>query len=446
MEKKSVKVKKMIIILVFALVVILIMIISSFIKKANSPDDNIINNEVDGNSNNTTLNENSTNNTNSINTSNEQVTYKLNRVIDMKTYFKMKSILDKYYDSNNLEKPTELIDSDAIEQLKMNDENYEQFNNFDLPIFRIDEIYKQEIDEDNNIYVIYHEIGTDAKNKEQTVIWARVNEKEKCFSIYPYKYLEMRNCTNLKNDDIINLDGFSEVKKNEENTYKETSNNTEKCTKDLFERYKFDLLVDNEHLYDTLNDEYRNSKYPQFTELEKYINDNKADLRLDQVSEYSTAEYGNYVKYSITCKSKRILVFKVKNMMKYMLELDNYTIAEEAEKYNSILPAAQARYCLDNIVQAINYGDYNFVYEKLNPVQKNNYYQNIEDFKEFIRKSFYEVNNYEVNEDYLIISDNVYQFNLKLTDATGNDFSYKKLKMTITLNDNEGFYVSIVKK
>ena len=98
---------------------------------------------------------------------------------------------------------------------------------------------------------------------------------------------------------------------------------------------------------------------------------------------------------------------------------------------------------VERIIQAINYGDYEFVYEKLNQVQKNNYYKNYNDFKEYITKNFFKENNYELGDDFLIVSEGkVYQFDVKITDATGEDYSYGKFVMTVTLKDND-FEISI---
>ena len=40
----------------------------------------------------------------------------------------------------------------------------------------------------------------------------------------------------------------------------------------------------------------------------------------------------------------------------------------------------------------------------------------------------------------------MYQFNMKITDATGEEFTYRSLVMTITLKDDGDFRVSIAQK
>ena len=214
--------------------------------------------------------------------------------------------------------------------------------------------------------------------------------------------------------------------------------------KGLFERYKFDLLIDREHLYSILEVDYKNSKYSDLDDLKKYINDNKTDLYLDAISEYKVIDYNAYVEYRAICKSQRNYVFNVKNMMNYTISLDNYTIVQNKDTYNAFLPAAEAKYCIDRVVQAFNYKDYDFVYSKLNPVQKNNYFKNENDFKEYLSKALFEQNSYEIDDNYLIISDKVYQFNVIITDATEKNSLNMNYTMTVTLKDDADFSISIV--
>ena len=168
-------------------------------------------------------------------------------------------------------------------------------------------------------------------------------------------------------------------------------------------------------------------------------------MYLDVISEYKVIDYNEYVEYRAICSSQRNYVFNVKNMMNYTISLDNYSIVQNKDTYNAFLPAAQAKYCIDRVVQALNYKDYDFVYSKLNPVQKNNYYKNIDDFKEFLSENFFKQNAYDIDDNYLIISDNVYQFKVQISDATEKNPIKMYFTMAVTLKDDADFTISIVK-
>ena len=63
--------------------------------------------------------------------------------------------------------------------------------------------------------------------------------------------------------------------------------------------------------------------------------------------------------------------------MNYTILLDDYLIVEDKENYDALLPQVQAEYCVKRVIDSINDGNYEFVYDKLNEIQKNNYYKNI---------------------------------------------------------------------
>ena len=465
-KKKSDKIKNLII--VFALILLIIALIVFFIlinKKSqdkNHVKNDVPQNEITNNINNTTKSEttNNTTNTNTINdvtnsanTSNltdleKAYTEKeksLKKVTDMKTYFLIKNLLTKYYASNDFENPLDIIGKEAIKDLNITKENYRKYNDFDAPIFRIDEIYEQRYGSGEYIYVIKHKYGKTNSDAKDSIIWVRKDNYYKLFCVYPYEYLKAKNYTGFGDGDKIPKFFEDSIEKNSENTYEDiTTVDTETCMKGLFERYKFDLLTDEIHLYNTLNEEYRNIKFPSIADLTNYIRNNKNSLYLDYLTNYRAERHSGYVEYSAVCGSKRTFIFNVTNMMEYNICLDEYTIIKDEKEYNSYLSEGQSTDCLNRVLLALNANDYEFLYGKLSVVQKNNTYRNINDFKNFIDKCKYEESIFEVDTDYLIVADNVYQFYIKVTDASKKDGSYKQLTIVITLKENSDFSMSIV--
>ena len=451
-KKKSDKIKTLVIILVFILILIALLVFfilfthqkDDGITVGNTVQNNVIDNTNDGE--NTLNNSNSQNTNNSYSTEGEDKndTKKLNSVTDMSSYFWLKDVLEKYYSSNELEDPTVMLDKDVIKELGITADNYRKFNDFDGPMFRIDKMYKQVLDDNKEIYVVKHKVGKSKTDVKDSIVWIEKDGNNSTFSIYPNEYLKEKNYLDFKEGDTLPVNFSKNISPNTENKFEEEdSHSAEDCMKGLFERYKFDLMADEEHLYNLLDEDYKNLKYPDINNLKQYISNNRTDLYLDSLSEYKVINYNTYIEYRAICKSGRNFVFHVRNMMDYNILLDNYNIVNK-DTYNAFLPAARAKYCINRVVEALNYKDYDFIYSKLNPVQKNNYYKNINDFKEFLEKNSYEANNYEIDDDYLIISDgSVYQFKVKITDATGEDFSYITFTMAVTLKDDTDFAVSI---
>lgn len=457
-KRKPEDIKRLITVLAFIIIIIVLVIIlilfahkksDDFPKNNNTSNNdtyvNNTNNKDDSVTNSNIIDSNNTDN----NTQSNINTGTLEKIIDLESYFWLKDRLSFYYSSNELEDPTMLMDKTVIDELGLTVDNYRNFNNFDGPIFRMDEIYKQNLNQNEILYVVKLRYGKSEKDVKDSIVWVEKDLSTSTFSIYPYEYLRLKNYTDFKEGDTVPVDSNKSIEKNRENNYSEEDEedleeDTKLCMKGLFERYKFDLLVDREHLYSILEIDYKNAKYSNLEDLKKYINDNRTDLYLDMISEYKVVNYNEYVEYRAICNSQRNYVFNAKNMMDYTVSLDNYSVVQNKDTYNAFLPAAQAKYCVDRVVQALNYKDYDFVYSKLNPVQKNNYYKNVNEFKNYLSKALYEQNSYEIDDNYLIISDNVYQFTVTIRDATGGEFTYSKFTMAVTLKDDADFTISIV--
>ena len=406
MKNKANIIKRLIIALICILFVVITIIL--FLNMQKKDQDNV-QNEIeydDDNGINSIENDNIISNTLNETDNNIQIKYshKLEPVYDMNTYFLIKQCMEIYYDSIAIDDVQTLIDEDVTEKMNIND--IESIKNTDSPAFSIDNIYKQRLSSNLNIYVIYYRVEKNSTNSLNSTIWIKVNDKDKDFSIYPYEYLKLNNYLNLKENDTINISTTKNINKDKKNTYNDDiSYGTKDCMNELFKRYKFDLVLDLEHLYNSLNEEYKG-----------------------------------------TGGTNRTYVFNIINLMDYRLSFDDYEIVQSEEFYDKFLPQAKARYCIDRIVKAINNNDYEFIYSKLNPIQKNNYFENIDKLESFIEEKFYEENSYEINEEYLIISDDVYQFDVKMTDKTGNSNSARNYTMTVTLKENADFTISIVLK
>ena len=318
-KRKSDDIKRLITVLAFIIIIIVLVIILILITHKKSDDFPKSNNTSNNNTsvNNTNNKNDSETNSNIIDSNNTQSninTGKLEKIIDLESYFWLKDRLSFYYSSNELEDPTMLMDKTVIDELGLTVDNYRNFNNFDGPIFRIDEIYKQNLNQNEILYVVKLRYGKSEKDVKDSIVWVKKDLSSSTFSVYPYEYLRLKNYTNFQEGDTVPVDGSKSIEKNRENSYLEnedddTEDDTKLCMKGLFERYKFDLLIDREHLYSILEVDYKNSKYSDIEDLKKYINDNKTDLYLDAISEYKVIDYNEFIEYRAICKSQRNYVF-----------------------------------------------------------------------------------------------------------------------------------------
>ena len=129
------------------------------------------------------------------------------------------------------------------------------------------------------------------------------------------------------------------------------------------------------------------------------------------------------------------------------LTLDNYVLdtPEFKELYESNMPSVRAKYCIDRVRKAINDKNYQYVYEKLNIVQKNNYYKNYNDFENFLKTEFFEKNTF-VTGDYIMVSEDIFQYEVNVVDKKSENKEIKKFTMTVSIKDGTNFDISIIKE
>ena len=369
------------------------------------------------------------------------------RVTNTKKYFLMKQCIETYHSSAIGDKSLKIIDSNAKKEINI--ENLSVLSYYDIPLFCIDDIYCQEINDNEKMYLVYYRVLNPNSEVSQSEVMVRINTKNEVFSVFPYEYLKQKNYLNLSSNDVIDCDNLEEMNVDELTKYHEKDSVEDIVyTKELFDRYKFDLKYDNENLYKKISTKYKEKKFNTVQDLKNYIKANQNELYDEKLTSYKKTKHENYTELIGYTDKNKSYIFNVINIMDYTIEFDSYLVVTQSQEdnYEKLLPQAQAKYCIDRVIEAINNKDYDFVYDRLNPVLKNNYYKNKEDFVRFINNNFYDTNSYELEKDYLMISSNMYQFDVKVYSTQTNELYFNWLTMSITLSDNAEFKVSIVKK
>ncbi len=456
MKNKTSKILKYLVIIFFILLIIIIFLIL-FLKfknnnksKTESEENNISENNM--------FNETIQNGLNETNTNNEvpennNVESKLKKVINNKSYFLVKQCIEIYYgnyvydyDENATSTPytlisiLDLIDKEAKDALNINESNLSNiYGNIDSPMFCIDDMYEQTLDNNKKIYLVYYRLESSSGISSSELL-VKIDEKNTTFSIYPYEYLRINNFLNLKENDKITINNLEEIENKQINKYSTESllQDSETCIKELFEKYKFDLLYDVEGLYSKLDDEYKQKRFNTLEIFKQYINTNKTDLYLDSVIKYNARKYENYIEFIGISNRGNYYIFNAQNLNNYKILLDNYTVVtrQYKELYKASFPNIKSKYCIERFFNSINSKDYTFAYSKLLYIQKNNYYPTIGDFENYVKNNLFNKFRYECDEG-MSISDNMYQFNVKVYDEENENSASKNLKVTVTLLDEE---------
>ena len=315
--------------------------------------------------------------------------------------------------------------------------------------FCIDEINMAHVTGSKDFYFIYYRVGVNQNNTENKQVLIKVDLKNDSFFVYPYEYLKSINYINLKDGDKISLDIFdvTDIEKTDQNNLNrfKIKKNESASIKEIYERIKFDINYDLNHLYNLIDEEYKNIRFTNNSDkFSSYIKSNKEKYLTNSIYGYQKYDLDWYTQFLVTFENDDIILINMVDIMNYSIQFDSYTtvIPIYSEIYNFSFPHIRAQYCIDRVKQAIDDKNYEFVYAKLNPVQKNNYYKNYNDFVSFIKTAFYEKNEFEYGK-YTQISDIIYQYVVEVKDETKKNTYVKKLNISVTFKENDDFSISI---
>ena len=363
----------------------------------------------------------------------------LEKINDKLSYFLIKHCISNFYSSKEY----------AYNSLDSRGRNYDINSFYDEGTsFCIDEIYKATVKNSKNMYYVYYRISNGKNSAIDKQVIIKIDSSNAAFYIYPYEYLKSINYTNLKDGNKISLDvvDISEIERTKYNQFDlmKIKDDEPTCIKELFERFEFDVKYDLNHLYNSLDEEYKNIRFENnFQKFTSFMNNRREIYVEDIIKGYQKYELNWYTQYIIICRNDDHFVVNMVDLMNYSIQFDNYTtvIPAYSELYNTNLPHLKPKYCMDRIRKAINDENYEFIYSKLNPVQKSNYFSRYDVFVSCIQNNFYKKNIFEY-KDYTKVSDTVYKYNVHAKNEM-NENEYRILKMTVTLKEAEDFSISI---
>lgn len=363
----------------------------------------------------------------------------LEKKTDAFSYFEVKHCLTLFYSSKD----------NTINVLESKLKKYDISNLYNnKQDFCIDEIYKAHVTGSKDFYYIYYRVGVSTNTIENKQILIKGDLKNDSFYVYPYEYLKSIGYIDLKDGSKISLDivDVTDIEKTEYNNLNQfkIKKNEPTCIKELFERFEFDVKYDLNHLYNSLDEEYKNIRFENnFQKFTSFMNNRREIYVEDIIKGYQKYELNWYTQYIIICRNDDHFVVNMVDLMNYSIQFDNYTtvIPAYSELYNSNLPHIKPKYCMDRIRKAINDENYEFIYSKLNPVQKSNYFSRFDVFVSYIQNNFYKRNVFDYKK-YTKVSDSVYTYNVNVKNEM-NENDYRIFKMTVTLKEAEDFSISI---
>lgn len=272
-------------------------------------------------------------------------------------------------------------------------------------------------------YIVYG-IMTSLNNEYIGNIYVRVNmdRENKTFSIEPItgNYNSIDDISIQYNDDSI--------EKKDNNIYIEQSMTYENIAKTYFAIYKRLVLARPEIIYNYLQNDYKEKRFENLSNFEKYANSNKNEISQLIFKKYQVNNNDEFLEVICTDQYQNLYIFEEISPMNFTLRLDTYTILSDKYKstYDSQSNQQKVAMNIENWVNMLNQRDYINAYKMLDDTFKDNNLKTEQEFENYIKAKL--PLHYSIEYTTYSNEGSTYAQTIKLSDIT------EKTSETITMN------------
>lgn len=205
------------------------------------------------------------------------------------------------------------------------------------------------------------------------------------FAITP---IEKNKYTKLE-DIPLNINEVS-IEKNDNNNFSYTTITDRELTQKYFSYYKSLMLNNPEKAYEMLDEEYRNKRFGSVDDFKSYIDKNREDIEDYVAKEYGVNSLTDGTEYICQDQYNHSYTFKETSIMQFTAKLDNYTIEsdETKQKYQDAKEEKKVAMNIDKWITMLNSKDYKTAFEVLDETFRNQYFQNVDEFEEYMKYTF----------------------------------------------------------
>lgn len=379
----------------------------------------------------------------------------LEKVTDKDIFFSINQCVNDFYNNKYVtdeNKKTKLgsiyqiLDKDYIESKGITEDNIEGKIN----IFKQDtkyiatEIYKtQKIDK----YIVYivkgipYDKKTEKYVEDTTIYKIREDITNSTYTLEPSEE------NDIKNIKIANQD-FKDIDVNNINHYNENNFSEQDVLQNYIQYYRLLMKNDTTTAYNLLDDEYKEKKFKNIEEFNKYVENNKT-MSLYQ---YYTTQYSGYLQYVAELTTLKYISINEISAMNFKILLDDYTVDGEEfiKKYNSAGNKGKVSLNTEKIISALNDKDYEYVYNKLDETFKNNNFDTLEKFEKYVEENIFK--KFSVQYTDYEEKGSTYIIKFKMTESMPENFTgairgeivrqTKDMTVIMQLKDNRDFVMS----
>ena len=392
---------------------------------------------------------------------NQQIT----EVTDINNYYIVKNYINRYYlyltktsnenvitaepitteeqESINKQAVYSMLDITYINSTSLTVDNI--FNNIeqiDESTVIIDKMYFAPMTTNMSIYLVSGKTIAEATSEEKEFkIIVKMDMANKTLSLILGEMAEEIFDTNSLGD-TLNIDTETTIEPNDYNQYEYNNISTDEYITDMFNEYKTYLISYREEAYSRLDNEYSSKKFANFEEFNEFVAHKIKSIVIAKADKVRTTQYGNYTQYIINDQYGNSYIFRENAVMDFDVILDVYTveIPELTEQYNNSTDAEKVLMNIQKVFYAINDGDYNYVYNKLDNTFKQNNFPTLESFETYMKSNFYENNS--IGYSNYRTSGNLHIYDISITDADNEASTTVTKNFIMQLLDGTDFVMS----
>ena len=242
-----------------------------------------------------------------------------------------------------------------------------------------------------------------------------------------------------------NFDDIESIEKNNSNEYKLKILSTQEKAEKYLEDFKDRILYSTKKSYEFLDDEYKNNKFKNYEDYEKFVKMNEESIYNISLQKYKEVNLNDdNTEYICIDQYGNYYIFKEMGVMNYTVQLDTYTIdsQEFIDKYNNSNEQVKVGMNLEKIFQALNRKDYEFIYNKLDSSFKQNNFPTLEDFENYATSTFFSQNKIENGNFKKQAGVYVYNVILSSTDENTTDNNSIEKDFIVKLEEGTDFKFS----
>lgn len=287
-------------------------------------------------------------------------------------------------------------------------------------------------------YAVYG-ITQDMSNKfiRELYIIVNLDVRNYTYSIEPILNENYKDISEIKlvNENIA-------IQKNSENQFEYEQINDGYISNKYLDSFKKLILSSPRIAYNYIEETYKETKFRTYPEFEEWLKNAKPKIEKSSLQKYFVNTQNDYTQYVCIDQNGKNYIFKEKAPMQYKVILDTYTIdlPEFTAQYAVATEEDKVLMNIQKIFEAINDGDYKYVYNKLDATFKNNNFKTQAEFEEYAKKNFFAQN--KVAAENPQKQGSIYLYDITISDSTGQNATTKKKNFVMQLKEGTDFVMS----